>query len=1177
MRPALDRHRGRDYRNLVDQYRHQQQQQQPPHQQQPDSPQQKLVLPVLPSKGPHTNSRSNNPRDAYITDSEDIHDALGTRIQRMEASMAAQAQTIVDLKQELTDLKMRRNEEVSIRDALTSFAAHEALEEERVKHLGSMLRLLNEKVEILERQAGDISDRDERRLATIESRLNGVMDVRRILNAQMKTAEDLTSTATAVSAQQSIVDGLQSEVDKVTRSSEAGNIAAHAVRNEMAKICAEFRRSLSSEAASTRAVIAEEGAARQDLGLALERRQTEVARTVQGRSEATAQAICERIDDLEASLQNERQARASAIERALDELERQFESVGRLRQADRDANKSETEAMRTALQVTMAKTDERIDGVQHSIELLRQDLTESLAKSLRDHRTALSGLGEMTSGRIEEIESVLSAEIAARRTDVGKIASRVDDAEERCRCDVVTSTNRMTELILMLEKKCHAQFDDCNQRFGSEFQKARRESCDYTDQRIRRIKDLAGASIAATSAKIAIHRRNIESEQQKSAVRHAQLQEEMESRSQRAVSRTKELRQEVERWRKELRSGMVAETSGLSARMLIAVDGIQAERAALDARRQEGLRHDKYAIRAHVRDACTELETRLRTEMTDVACSIEQAVIITREGLYAESVASAARSREDTGRCDLLASETIAREELMREALLAETRAAVGIAEDLVSREAREREADANAAVVEWRRAIAASESSLREVIEYGDSRLQTQFIDASAKLSNAIASEGRAARATARALVEQERTERTDDAAAALKSTTDLVAATTARLESAAKGYHAQGTEHIESLIAAESEKRIALAKSLQKEAEGRARDYDDRETVSNVLHSTIDLIADSAMDRREARLETEIHEAIQVSTCNVNDVSQKLVKDMAEIDARFEVNHCLKAAVDAVVDRDIQKALNEMLESSSKGNTENADNLRTSIGKVRLDLEQAILDESREREELAAKLLDETSAREEDSVIRHNVLWVMCHLVDIVAAEDSSAERRAAQDHMRQLSSRVDQVTADLTVESARVSAQSAAHASSEALIRVQGIRQGLGTSNAIVAISTEISSAIDHAVNHEIEARQNAVEQTRELSEAKVADAMIRCNESIARAEERIRINMEELKITTGTSNAVLRNDLDLLKKRVSTTSKATALAPDSSSLARAPAQSSDTTTSAKEASAPLTEVG
>lgn len=1200
MRPVPHQRRVREhYQNLGADYRQQEQQESEIQsedtrlgRQGPES----VVLPALPNGGGQDSDvparavlqaslglQEYAPQRSSTDDEVSTMNTLKLQVKRMEKSMAVQSRALADLTQELQHLKGERDIEVQ-QDQPTVKAVYEVVarqetDRERLHQIGSLVRVLNNRIEMLERQADGVVERGERRLSSIESRLNGVTDVRRLVVAQMHAAEDLASTDSAVKSHGSTLERLKSELNRAARNADAGNMTARTVRDDVARISGELRQVLSSEAAAARAAVAQEAAARQDLTLAIERQQREAARAVDKRNEVTTSVINERFDHVEIAIDDERKVRAAAVDRALDEIKQRWEAEGKLRASDKEARRNETDALRTALRLMLTDTERRVDSIHAAVEAYRNDVMRATQDKFADQGSEMQRIHEFMGGKISEVENILSAEILARRMGAAKFAARIDEAEEQCRNEVLTATNRLIEVMVKLENKSKGHFDTCDEKLqvvSKAIDKVRREALDFTVSSTNQLRAVLEASVAAILAKLAGLEVVAKADRDANLARCFSLKEEMAGNSRETATHMSDLRIELGRLCRQLRADAFAAVNSVASDLSCYVDKTSAARAALDAQYRADQERARDATHNYTRSACNKVALGLRQELAEREKSLALRIADAHEGLSAQSVASRAEHFAESQRHALLRADIASLEHGLRENCTKGCEAVADTARRLLDLEVRERQKANASTTTALRQAIADMDASLRTAVEECDSSVQRQLSNLRESLSGMVAAEGRATRAAARALIETERVERTNADVRSSDATLRLVESTKASVEAAAAALFDEACMKAKRHRHAEAEQRVALAHALRHETNVQLQAVEERNIVSRVLQSAIDLVADADTESAKRRLAREINCVKDMSTCRAANVSKAVeaeistrIQSDADIRARIASSAALNAMIHEISeahDRNRQECLVKAIDDVRAGAKQYADEIKGALGMEcanRADketqFEMALKSESQSRKaddmDLATKIVDEVYAREQeviDLTTRLEVVSSMGKMVDLVADgevrleltrnfrvaeqrlhrlqtlfnKDAANDRSAAQRHISDLSNRIDDVTVGLTLEEARVSKHIASCAARDAHARSALTAQSWSATEAMAVLSSDFQSVLEH----EVESRLHATKTNREDIESQIGE----CNKDIAEAERRLQDHLNSLETDTKSSYDELKAQVEALRR-------------------------------------------
>ncbi|KAH8068181.1 hypothetical protein JL720_12272 [Aureococcus anophagefferens] len=367
-------------------------------------------------------------------------------VRRAELELAVQRRTLVELREEIAALREARDRdarnEAPAAAAVYKVAARLSTDERRLEEFANVFKAMADRIKVLERQSEGYLEVGQRRLNALEARLGGVGDVGQLAVAAKRTAEEAANNSVAIELQENHLDGVKADVARVGQGVESSKKLAERVRDEGAKVADNLRTSLSGAEAQARAALTDESSARRDAVARAEENAVANVRELERREHERFLDVQTTIDGVDARVVQEVSDREKAVGEVATDVVRRWDAIHEVRVQDQQARQAEGEALRTAIALAHRQTNRAVDDLGDEVRAAKRAF-EDRATVEKAERERIDAYQKVATKRFDELERVLSAEIAARRDGASKLAARQVAVEDAARDDLLKSCSKL--------------------------------------------------------------------------------------------------------------------------------------------------------------------------------------------------------------------------------------------------------------------------------------------------------------------------------------------------------------------------------------------------------------------------------------------------------------------------------------------------------------------------------------------------------------------------------------------------------------------------------------------------------------------------------------------------------------------------------------------------------------
>ncbi|KAH8047833.1 hypothetical protein JL722_12854 [Aureococcus anophagefferens] len=368
-------------------------------------------------------------------------------VRRAELELAVQRRTLVELREEIAALREARDRdarnEAPAAAAVYKVAARLSTDERRLEEFANVFKAMADRIKVLERQSEGYLEVGQRRLNALEARLGGVGDVGQLAVAAKRTAEEAANNSVAIELQENHLDGVKADVARVGQGVESSKKLAERVRDEGAKVADNLRTSLSGAEAQARAALTDESSARRDAVARAEENAVANVRELERREHERFLDVQTTIDGVDARVVQEVSDREKAVGEVATDVVRRWDAIHEVRVQDQQARQAEGEALRTAIALAHRQTNRAVDDLGDEVRAAKRAFEDRAKTVEKAERERIDAYQKVATKRFDELERVLSAEIAARRDGASKLAARQVAVEDAARDDLLKSCSKL--------------------------------------------------------------------------------------------------------------------------------------------------------------------------------------------------------------------------------------------------------------------------------------------------------------------------------------------------------------------------------------------------------------------------------------------------------------------------------------------------------------------------------------------------------------------------------------------------------------------------------------------------------------------------------------------------------------------------------------------------------------
>ena len=838
-------------------------------------------------------------------------------LKRTELELEVQRRTLREVQAEVKLLREARaleaRNEAPAMQAAIQVAARQAEDERTIEGYGHLLKTLNTRLKQLEQRTEGTIEHGAQRLELVEKRLGNVHDVDALLQNQRKTMHDQANTSAIVEIQRDEVDKVQTELTGVREEATKAVSRVQLVRElgEERIKNVESRLEFAQDIAMRK--VHDEALARRAQLNDVEKQALVLAEAVEDRGRTRTERVMGEVVSTKAEVAKEVEDRRQAVQECLNDLEGKWKALGEIRESDLITRADEAEALRTAVALAHRTTVERVNDLSIEVEKATISFEAATTRALARCSRRMASNEKKYGEKFSELEQVLSAEIAARRSGAQKLAGRQMAAEDAQRQDLLEVSSRLgKQLTDMVDDVADAtrEMRETALRVAQGLSDLRKDMHKLDHRRAQHVRDCMNAQAAVRTAERADDYWRFQLLAKRvSYLEHTALP----ALDAKHEARSNEVRAEAEAWyhssisqlketAQQLQDNLDEAVANASQALWSSEASSFSALAALDERSRTALSDARATLEATIASEA-QYAARMTRNAWDAASSATSALAAGTRALFSEVTSSLSlldvREANDVRDVRDEITDCYAR--------------AVETATQLTTDESTRRQdhvALTKKNLSETQNAIAAAQAAIADARA---ADLERNLVEAREAYANDAVAEGRAARAAARALVEAEGRERRvadEDYAEQLR---ELIAETKGQLQAAAEALVEQARRDANDKVEAEAGSRDALARGLRLEAEERQRALARRTGAASVLDDLVDRVADQAQLARDATQDDELA-ACEARSKKRFELSAKALKAEAayravqedDIRRRFTSSAALDAVVHRIADNE-------------------------------------------------------------------------------------------------------------------------------------------------------------------------------------------------------------------------------------------------------------------------------